>query len=160
MKTRIITHIVFFLILMVIFAIFGIRGVEYFGGSDFLALAFWYLTLTLLLFCLNLIKKRQNKWIVLAVICILHLVLAVSGLYSRSLYDLIYVVVIAAPVNTPFLPEFFELPFEDKNVRSIVYYLIFFYGALLYWYFAYWVSKKVVSVAMSLKPRISQVAES
>ena len=158
MKTKFFTHTVFFLVIVVLFFIFrmlysGAVELSGTGVTDFLWLVLWYLGLTLILFCINLIKKRKNRWIIVAVICVFHLCLAINGMFSspRPLYDLTYVVVTLAPLNTPFLPEFFELPFENSSISWFAYYLIFFYGALLYWYAIYWLSKKVVKYAMPAK---------
>jgi hypothetical protein len=48
-----------------------------------------------------------------------------------------------SPFNIPFLPQF-DPPFESGIKRITYVYLIYFWGALLYWYLVYRFSQKII----------------
>ena len=139
---KLLTHIVFFLILEAVYIIFS---VIYSREIYILESVLWNSALTLILFCINLMKKRRDKWVFFSVICAIHLVLTILASIAHPLEgDMIYLLGVSAPVNTPFLPRF-VFGTGINMVGDVIYYVLFFYGAVLYWYFAYWLSKKIVN---------------
>lgn len=66
------------------------------------------------------------------------------GIVVRPLEgDMVYLLAITAHVNTPFLPQFI-LGTRVNMLMDAMYYMLFFYGAMLYWYVVYRLSKKIV----------------
>ena len=154
MKKKILTHIAFFLILEIIYILFSTIYYIFLSGIysrdiDILGSLVWNLVLTSILFCLNLIENKKFKWIIIiAFICIPHLALTILGAGEEGneplAGDMVDLLVMASPGNIPFLP-WFQLGLESRILNKIIYYIMFFYGPLLYWYFAYRGSKKIVS---------------
>lgn len=135
------THLIFFLILEIVYIGFS---VVYSREIDLLTSNIWNLVLALILFCINLMKERMYKWICIAIICVVHLILAIMGIVVRPLEgDMVYLLAITAHVNTPFLPQFI-LGTRVNMLMDAMYYMLFFYGAMLYWYVVYRLSKKIV----------------
>ncbi len=148
-------HILFFLILEIVYLFFSLiysREIEFWGS------VFWNLALTFVLFCINLFKKRRNKWITIAVICAFHLYITAWGYKAQPLEgDIIYLLLVGAEGNIPFLPEsllrFCADHFESKIIRVSVLYFILFYGTLFYRYCVYRLSKKIVAYIPWMKPK-------
>lgn len=142
MMKKFITHLIFFLILEIIYALFAIiysRDIDLIGG------VFWNLALTCLLYLINLIRKRRNKWILLGVICALTLYLTVTDFYEPPLEGgIVYLVVVAAQGNIPFVPKI-VFGMGINLWCNIMYYFLYFYGVLFYWYLVYRLSKKIVN---------------
>jgi hypothetical protein len=50
-----------------------------------------------------------------------------------------------SPINMPFLPRF-HLHIDNFIARLTLLYLIYFWGALLYWYLVYRISQKIINI--------------
>ena len=146
MMKKLLTHILFFLILEMVYIIFS---VIYSRDISVLGSILWYSILTSILVFINLMGKKQHKWIFIAIVCVINLALTILGRDAIS-GDMVYLLVISAPINIPFLQE---APFSNIintiMMRKVIHYVIFFYGALLYWYFAYRLAKKTVTYILS-----------
>ena len=145
LKKKLFTHTLFFLILEMVYIIFS---AIYSREIYVLESVLWNSTLTLILFSINLMRKREYKWIFIAAICIFNLILTILAYAAQPLEgDMIYILGVVAPANIPFLPQ---IVFNTgiNVLTNIIYYVIFFYGALLYWYFAYRLSKKIVKAVI------------
>ncbi|MCL1943771.1 MAG: hypothetical protein FWF54_09535 [Candidatus Azobacteroides sp.] len=138
MIKKILTHIIFFGILLVIYitsCVLYSRGIS---GA-----IVYYFILTTLVFCVNLYKKRKVKWGIVVLIIILFLITAVIPNHSfvETPFDLF---IGLSTVNIPFLPQF-NLQIDSIIIRVTLLYLIYFWGAVLYWYCIYVLSKKIVA---------------
>ncbi len=48
-------------------------------------------------------------------------------------------------INIPFMP-FLEIPIKNSELRRMLIYFIYFLSTLMYWYFAYHISKNIYKI--------------
>jgi len=143
MIKKITTHIVFFAILGVGYIVFSII---YSRKLEVLSTVLYFFVLALILFSINLNKNRKIKWLIASFIVFLFITLEIMG-FDAPDGNLLYLFMVLSPANLPFLPLHFDINIENKIIRLAVLYLIYFWGALLYWYIVYRLSQKIVNIA-------------
>jgi hypothetical protein len=137
MIKKISTHITFFTILLCVYILFSLI---YSRKIDMTNAVEYYFCLTIFVFCFNLIKKRKIKWGIVLLLCFLlsYLMLDRRNDYiADNLLDFMFIEISHA--NIPFLPKF-HINIDIYIIRLILLYLIYFWGALLYWYLVYRIS--------------------
>jgi hypothetical protein len=102
----------------------------------------YYAVLSAIVFCINLIKKRKIKWMIFTLLNILFLIVMIDIGFNALEENPLDIFVGDSAVNIPFLP-FVEPPFASGIKRIAYVYLIYFGGALLYWYLAYRLSQRL-----------------
>lgn len=139
MIRKISTYIIFSSILVVIYFIFCML---YSRDIKMTEALIWYSVLYTLIVIINLIKNRKYRWITLILICSLLVILTMisPNPLEGNLLDIFFVE--PHEINIPFLP-FFEIPAKSIENRRIIIYLIYFLSPLIYWYFVYYISKRI-----------------
>ncbi|MCL1943773.1 MAG: hypothetical protein FWF54_09545 [Candidatus Azobacteroides sp.] len=97
---------------------------------------------------ITLIKIRPIKWGVAALIWFLFSLSIWLGPMGGIADNPLDLVIEDSPVTMPFLPLYFHrclMNIETFIIRFTVMYLIYFWGAILYWYCIYVLSKKIVA---------------
>jgi hypothetical protein len=139
MIKKILTQIIFFAILLVVYIISGMIYAREIKMED---ASIWYFILAVLAFCINLIKIRPIKWGIVVSIIILFLITAIlipiHSSHGERPFDLLFIGL--STVNIPFLPQF-NLQIDNIIFRNLIYFL----GTVLYWYCIYVFSKKITA---------------
>jgi hypothetical protein len=145
MIKKLLIHVIFFAMLLIVYIIFTMIYSRKIAIED--TIGFYFILVTIV-FCINLIKTRKIKWLIVSLMCILILVLWVLGIgaIADNPFDLLFID--NSPVNIPFLPRFLHWHINNDNfiLRFTVSYLIYFWGAILYWYLVYFLSKRIVNI--------------
>lgn len=137
-------HIVLLLFMYTIFILSTLTYGRKFS-DDTIKVIGYYGVFVIILFILNLIKKRVFRWSAF----IFVLFLPISYLILTGTKDLNYtslnILLSGAQMNAPFLPE--NLTFELKNhlENVVITYSLYFLLPLFYWYGLYFISKKIVN---------------
>ncbi|MCD8186608.1 MAG: hypothetical protein LUD68_09285 [Rikenellaceae bacterium] len=139
MRTKLITHLLFFLILEFAYLCFSVL----YSRSIHLEESYiWNFGLTVVLFLGNSLKVRKTKWMILGGYCFLSLVMMMIGFFARPVEgNPVYLLAITAQFNTPFLPRIGWTSGVKLGI-DLIHYFLLFYGALLYWYLVYRAAKK------------------
>jgi hypothetical protein len=143
MIKKLTTHITFFTILLVIYLVFN--AIIYSRKIDTGEAMEIYLFLTLLVFCINLIKRRKIKWTMVILINMLFLLMSIPS-YSRLTDSMLDLFLANWQEHTPFLPRWYSFRIENTFVRITCYYLLYPCGAQLYWYGIYRLSKRIINM--------------
>ena len=133
-------HIV---LLLLMYTIFIICTLVYGRGfsDDTIKVIGYYSVLVVILFLLNLVKKRVLRWLVFLIVIFIPLSYLIFVGSDHPDGTSLYVLTSAAQIDVPFLPSnlSFELNSHFENV--IITYSLYFLLPLLYWYGLYSLSK-------------------
>ncbi len=138
MNRRVIFFITFLTLLSGIYIIFSLIYSR--GQSDLPEIILYYSVLPLFVLCVDLIKIRKVKWLIVHLINFVVLAMVILGAFTPDISSL-YLLVEMSQLNIPFLPRL-HLKIIDDFIRIVVYYLIYFLSPLFYWYAVYYASKK------------------
>lgn len=143
MIKKLFTYITFFTILICVYIIFSII---YFRKME-TGVTVFYTILSAFVFCINLITARTVKWGIVLLMCILFSILVFMGIGGIADNPIDFIFIDGSPGTMPFLPQYLwqDINIENYTLRFIVLYLIYFWGALVYWYIIYQISKRMLS---------------
>lgn len=102
----------------------------------------YYSVLVLFVIFVDLIKIRRVKWLILILINLVVITFVVLGAYAPDISS-IYLLVVMSPLNVPFLPRL-NLNIDNKILRVVVFYLLYFLLPVIYWYGLYILSNRVI----------------
>jgi hypothetical protein len=141
MIKKLLIHIVFFALLIFVYVIFGVFYSRKIAIGD--AVTF-YIILTTTVYCINLVRTRQTKWTIVLSISLIALFVMIYGHNSLADNPFDAFFIDSLTETMPFLPRF-HLRIDSYALRATVIYLIYYCGAILYWYCIYFFSKKIVA---------------
>jgi len=153
MNRRIKLHLLLFLLMYAVFAISTLIYRKEYSIEEWLHVALVYGIYVLILFSINIIKKRWIKWIIFGGIFffpISYLILVGTNLHYVNSLDALLA---SAPINVPFLPKKINYPSGDPILINFVFYVLYFLLPLIYWYGLYSLSKRIITTMNKNKRR-------
>jgi len=139
MNKKLVTHIVFLVYLIALYGIFSLIFRS--EIPDILQVSLYYAIVVVLVFCINLIKKRKTKWIVFVLGIFFPITYLTFDIPKAPFSSSLDVLLNTAPMNAPFLGTFIPIV-ENKGSIPILFYFLYFVLPLLYFYFLYFLAKK------------------
>jgi len=136
------------LLLVFMYFVFVICTLVYgrgFSFEEWMEVVVYYGILVIILFCINLIKKKWIKWaffVGLFFFPLSYLILTGTDLPDITSLD---VLLASAPSNVPFVPEYINYPTQDPITVTVIFYVLYFILPLAYWYGLYILSKKIIA---------------
>jgi hypothetical protein len=148
MITKIKIHLVFAVLL---FTVYVISCLIYNRSlSDFYKDFLYYLVIAIIVFCLNLIKKRKVRWGTFFVGIFAPLTFLIFTGINAPYTSSLEVLVTALSINLPFFPKLYSV-FKDKVILPVVIYILCFMLPLIYFYAVYALSKMIFNQRATIK---------
>lgn len=145
MIKRIKTHLLLLLFMYFVFTISTLVYGRNYSLKEWLHVALVYGVYVLVLYSINIIKKRWIKWVIFGGFFFFPLsffIIVGANLPDITSKDAL---LSSAPINVPFLPEYINYPSQYPGRVILIFYVLYFLLPLIYWYGLYILSKRIVA---------------